>query len=70
MNVDSPDDQGFIMVTDLEFNGFDAGAGGNAQGAEMKACSCPGAAEIILNAPVAIPVSIQDSSSAKPATIQ
>ena len=51
MNVDSPDDQGFIMVTDLEFNGFDAGAGGNAQGAEMKACSCPGAAEIILDAP-------------------
>lgn len=51
MNIDSPDDQGFILATELVFNGFDAGAGGNAQGAEMKACSCPGAAEIILNGP-------------------
>ena len=41
MTIDPADDQGFILVTEIAFNGFDAGAGGNAQGAEMRACSCP-----------------------------
>lgn len=51
MDIGEIDDQGFILSTDLSFSGFDAGGGGNATGAEMKACACPGAAELILNGP-------------------